>query len=231
MQDLFNGENERVPDLLAGSNRQTAHEYVREVLRRTILNGDLAGGERLVQAELAATLEVSTTPVREALRDLASEGLVRFDAHRGAVVTEIDGEELQDIYEIRRILEPAAMYQAAPQITDALLVQLRKVHQRMIDDPQSSSFVDLNRIFHMAIYEAGVSSRMMSIIRSLEDAAVMYIGAALKQVPGLRDQAIHDHGEILEALERRDTEAAVAAITSHLKLPVKAIEAVTESSR
>jgi len=207
----------------AGNTRQTAHEYVREVLRRAILNGELAGGARLVQAELAATLDVSTTPVREALRDLASEGLVRFDPHRGAVVTELDGEELGDIYEIRRILEPYAMREAAPHMTKHLIAQLRKVHQRMIDDPHSASFVDLNRTFHMAMYEAGTSSRMLAIIRSLEDAAVMYIGAALKQVPGLREQAIQDHEEILTALENGDVDAAVDATRRHLTLPIKAI--------
>ncbi len=231
MYDIF--QNDGKGDLadLAATTRQTAHEYVREVLRRSILNGDLAGGARLVQAELAATLDVSTTPVREALRDLASEGLVRFDPHRCAVVTELDGDDLNDIYEIRRILEPEAMRQSVPHITDALLTQLRKLHQRMIDDPHSASFVDLNRIFHLAIYEAGTSSRMLSIIRSLEDAAVMYIGAALKNVSGLRESAIHDHSEILDALEARDTEAAVAAITNHLTLPIKAVESLAPTDQ
>lgn len=224
MYDLFEEGQGRELGLRAGNGRQTAHEYVRDVLRRAILNGELAGGTRLVQAELAATLDVSTTPVREALRDLASEGLVRFDPHRGAVVTELDSDELSDIYEIRRILEPHAMRQAVPHVTPPLLTQLRKVHQRMIDDPASASFVDLNRIFHLAIYEAGSSSRMLSIIRSLEDAAVMYIGAALKSVPGLREQAIEGHEEILKALEAGDTEEAVAAIGRHLRLPIKAIE-------
>ena len=96
---------ERLPGLAGQSfsaTRQTAHEYVREVLRRAILSGDIPVGSRLVQAELATTLEVSTTPVREALRDLASEGLIQFDPHRGAVVSELSGEELQEIYEIRR---------------------------------------------------------------------------------------------------------------------------------
>ena len=210
---------------LSAGTRQTAHEYVRDVLRRAILNGELATGTRLVQAELAAMLDVSTTPVREALRDLATEGLVRFDPHRGAVVTELDSTDLKDIYEIRQILEPHAMRQAVPHIGEPLLVQLRKVHQRMIDDLHSASFVDLNRTFHMAIYEAGTSSRMLSIIRSLEDAAVMYIGAALKRVPGLRENAIHDHGDILAALEAGDADAAVAAIQKHLQLPMKWFEA------
>jgi len=208
----------------SGAARQTAHEYVREVLRRAILNGELESGSRLVQAELAATLEVSTTPVREALRDLASEGLIRFDPHRGAVVAELNPDELREIYEIRQILEPHAMAQAVPVIGDKTIETLKKLHQRMLDDKHSASFVDYNRTFHMAIYEAAASPRLVTIIRSLEDAAVMYIGASLKTVPGLRDSANHDHGEILDAIERRDVEAAVAAIKRHLTLPLKALE-------
>ena len=96
MYDFFQNDGPGDATGLTAGTRQTAHEYVREVLRRSILNGDLPGGSRLVQAELAATLEVSTTPIREALRDLASEGLVRFDPHRGAVVTELDDEDLRD---------------------------------------------------------------------------------------------------------------------------------------
>jgi DNA-binding GntR family transcriptional regulator len=204
-------------------NRQTAHEYVREMLRRAILSGEMSSGSRLVQAELAANLDVSTTPVREALRDLASEGLIRFDPHRGAVVTELRSEELDDIYEIRRILEPHAMRLAVPQIKEGTLQTLRKLHDRMQEERHSATFVDLNRTFHMAIYETGVSSRLIQILRGLEDAAVMYIGASLKTVPGLRDKAIHDHGEILAAIEASDVEAAVVAIQEHLELPLKAI--------
>lgn len=208
----------------AGASRQTAHEYVRDVLRRAILNGELETGSRLVQAEIAATLEVSTTPVREALRDLASEGLIRFDPHRGAVIAELSGEELAEIYEIRQILEPLAMSQAVPAIGEGTIEQLRKLQAKMTDERHSASFVDLNRTFHMMIYEAAASPRLASIIRSLEDAAVMYIGAALETNPGLRDAAVHDHGEILEAVERRDVEAAIEAIKRHLELPLKALQ-------
>jgi DNA-binding GntR family transcriptional regulator len=207
----------------AGASRQTAHEYVREVLRRAILNGELETGSRLVQAEIAATLEVSTTPVREALRDLASEGLIRFDPHRGAVIAELSGEELEEIYAIRQILEPLAMTQAVPAIGESTIEQLRKLQVKMTDERHSASFVDLNRTFHMMIYEAAASPRLASIIMSLEDAAVMYIGAALETNPGLRDAAVHDHGEILEAVERRDVDAAVEAIKRHLELPLKAL--------
>jgi DNA-binding GntR family transcriptional regulator len=206
------------------TNRQTAHELVRSVLRSAILNGELAGGTRLVQAELAAVLEVSTTPVREALRDLATEGLINFDPHRGAVVQELSGKELHEIYEIRLLLEPLAMRQAVPRITEPLLEQLRRLHKKMLDEPHSAEWVDYNRIFHMALIENAASPRLAAIIRSLQDASVMYIGTSLKHVPGLRDEANRDHAAILDALERRDTEAVIAATSKHLAVSIRAFD-------
>jgi DNA-binding GntR family transcriptional regulator len=74
--------------------RRTTHELVLEMLRQRILSGELAVGSRLAQSELALSTEVGTRPVREALRDLASEGLVSFDPHVGAVVQELSSREL-----------------------------------------------------------------------------------------------------------------------------------------
>ncbi len=226
---------EQMPDLRIptndeglGATRQTAHEFVRSVLRRAILNGELGSGSRLVQAELAAMLDVSTTPVREALRDLATEGLVQFDPHRGAIVSELSAEDVHDIYEIRRVLEPLAMRQAVPNVSDALLARLRKLHQGMLDEPHSVDWVDRNRVFHMAVYETAASPRLAAIIRNLQDASVMYIGASLKHKPGLREDANHGHAEILDALEKRDIEAAVKALDEHLRTSIDAFDTGVE---
>lgn len=212
------------PATFTGS-RQTAHEFVRNVLRRAILSGELRGGTRLVQADLAAMLDVSTTPVREALRDLASEGLIRFDPHRGAVVQELSGDELHEIYMIREILEPFALRLAVPKVTPELLERLRALHEKMASEPHSAEWVDANRSFHLAIYEAAGFPRLSAIIKGLEDASVMYIGASLTDVEGLRETAVHDHGAILAALERGDADAAVEAVLTHLNLAIKAFEA------
>jgi DNA-binding GntR family transcriptional regulator len=203
--------------------RKTAHEFVREVLRRAILSGELTGSTRLVQAELAATLEVSTTPVREALRDLASEGLIRFDPHRGAVVEELSRDELTEVYSIRKVLEPLALSQALPNLTESDIDLLRRLHKKMLDEPQGAEWVDFNRNFHMMIYESA-GPRLSNIIRGLLDASVMYIGASLKEVPSLREEANHDHSEILDALVRRDLEAAIAAVLDHLNLSMMALD-------
>jgi DNA-binding GntR family transcriptional regulator len=173
-------------------------------------------------------LDVSTTPVREALRDLATEGLVQFDPHRGAIVSELSAEDVHDIYEIRRVLEPLAMRQAVPNVSDSLLARLRKLHQGMLDEPHSVDWVDRNRVFHMAVYETAASPRLAAIIRNLQDASVMYIGASLKHKPGLREDANHGHAEILEALENRDVEAAVKALDEHLRTSIDAFDEGSE---
>jgi DNA-binding GntR family transcriptional regulator len=178
---------------------------------------------------LAAMLDVSTTPVREALRDLATEGLVQFDPHRGAIVTELSTEDVHDIYEIRRVLEPLAMRQAVPKVSDALLVRLRRLHQGMVDEPYSADWVDRNRVFHMAIYETAASPRLAAIIRNLQDASVMYIGSSLKQKPELREEANHGHADILDALESRDVEAAVKALDEHLLTSINAYDSRTDT--
>lgn len=207
---------------VAGAAHRTTHEYVRDVLRRAILNGELTGGTRLVQAEIASSLNVSTTPVREALRDLAAEGLIHFDPHRGAVVEQMTDEELREIYTIRRVLEPAALRLAARNMTKEQLQELRRLHDGMANEALDT-WVDHNREFHMTMYEPARSPRLLSIIRSLEDASIMTVGASLNSVPGLRDEAIRDHDRILTALENDDIDGAAAAIEEHLTLSLRAM--------
>lgn len=89
--------------------RRTAHEFVFESIRRAILRGDLTGGARLIQSDLADMLNVSTTPVREALRDLATEGLITLDRHRGGFVRELNWDDMDEIRLIRSRIEPLAL--------------------------------------------------------------------------------------------------------------------------
>jgi DNA-binding transcriptional regulator YhcF (GntR family) len=106
-----------------GPKRQTAHQYVVESLRNAIVEGVLTPGTRLIQAAIAEELEVSTTPVREALQDLAAEGLVRLDPHRGAIVYGFDLAECREIYELRMLLEelrPRSVFMLGDDVSDNL---------------------------------------------------------------------------------------------------------------
>jgi DNA-binding GntR family transcriptional regulator len=204
---------------MSARTRVTAHEFVRETLREGILNGTLPGGTRLVQADLAEELQVSTTPVREALRDLASEGLIELDAHRGGTVHQISNEELQEIYDLRMILEVLAMRRAAERITPQQLDRARAVLGAMSAAPEASSWVMLNRDFHLTLYEAAESPRLLAILRTLLDTSVMYVSAALELASNVREQANRDHEVILERLSAHDVDGAVQAIEEHLNIP------------
>ena len=212
-------------DGLAGSTdsgrRQTAHVYVREKIRLAILNGQLPGGTRLVQSDIAKRLEVSTTPVREALRDLASEGLIRIDAHRGGVVSELDEGDLQEVYQIRQRLEPLALELAMPAMTDEVIDRAGELHEAMSEAPHSAAWVQLNRDFHMTIYEVADRPRLVSLVRSLQDASVMAVSAKLQRIPNVREFANSEHGQLLEAIRRRDLDGAIEVILQHVTLSIK----------
>ena len=132
---------------------RTAHEFVRETLRRAILRGDLTGGSRLIQADLAAELEVSTTPVREALRDLATEGLITLDRHRGGVVRELNWADMEELRMIREQLDPLAVRLAVDGVTDAQLEVAQSLSDRMVEETDLADWVELNRRFHFLFYE------------------------------------------------------------------------------
>ncbi len=212
---------EILTDLSSIGRGQTAHVYVRETLRQVILNGQLAGGTRLVQSDIAKRLKVSTTPVREALRDLASEGLIRIDPHRGGVVAELDRADLDEVYQIRRRLEPMALEFAMPNVTDEDMTQLEELHEAMSAAPHSAAWVALNRQFHMAIYERSDMSRLVSLIGSLQDASVMAISARLQRMPGVRETANLEHSQLLDAMRRKNLDEASAVLQYHLSLSIR----------
>jgi len=208
---------------LGQPERRTAHQLVRDTLRRAILSGALPGGTRLVQAELAAQLKVSTTPVREALRDLAADGLILFDPHRGAIVHELDMAELVEVYEIRTVLEPLAIRKAAERITDeelraaaALLKQLEAVR-----DP--GEWVDLNWQFHSLVERAARSPRLLSMVKTTQDSAAIYVAHSIKLQSHRIAQGNREHRALLAALRHHQPEVAAELLVKHLDGTLTAI--------
>ncbi len=186
-----------------------------------ILNGQLPGGTRLVQSDLAAQLEVSTTPVREALRDLASEGLIRIDPHHGGVVAELDEDDLREVYQIRQRIEPFALEVAMPFLTEEILDRAQELHDEMSAAPHSAAWVQLNRDFHMTIYEASNQHRLVAMVRSLQDASVMAVSARIQRLPTVREVANREHGELIVALRARDIVTAKSVIMHHVTLSIR----------
>ena len=203
---------------------KTAHEYARQAVRRLILGGQLTGGTRLLQTELARRLQVSTTPVREALRDLAAEGLVFFDPHRGAIVRSLDLDEVREIYELRMLLEPVMVRRVIDQLSDEALGRAQDLQDRMDTETDAMAWIELNREFHAVFYEPGQDSRLARIIASLQDSAAAYVGLSLKAEPARMAGANDDHHHLLAAYRGRETETVVQATIDHLQGTLTTIE-------
>jgi DNA-binding GntR family transcriptional regulator len=204
--------------------RRTAHQLVLETLRRAILTGKIPGGTRLVQADLAERMQVSTTPVREALRDLATEGLIKLDAHRGAEVKSLNRDEVAEIYRLRRILEPEAMRLAVEKVTDEQIAAAAAIQARADEERDTATWVELNQQFHDVFVTAAQSQRLAAILQALHDAASMYVAATLLQGADRRTEANREHRELLEAVRRRDVQAAMDIQLAHVQRTMEVVE-------
>lgn len=211
--------------LAAPGRARTAHEYALTSLRTAILDGRLAGGTRLVQTELAAELNISTTPLREALRDLSVEGLVLMDPHRGAVVRRLDIDEVREIYQLRITLEPLMVHRVAERITDAQLDRADDLARRMQNESNLSAWVDLNREFHAVFGEPDQNSKLAGILANLRDSASPYVSLSLEARPEQVPDANTEHAELVALYRAGDVSGVERLTLQHLRSTLNAIEA------
>jgi DNA-binding GntR family transcriptional regulator len=202
---------------ISPGERRTAHELVRDTLRRAILTGRISGGQRLVQADLAKQLEVSTTPVREALRDLSAEGLIQLDAHRGAIVRSLSKDEVEEIYWLRQLLEPEMMVRAMENLTDEQIAQAESIQKRADKEKDPAAWVELNKAFHRVFNEACRSPRLAAIVENLQDSGTPYVVASIVAGSKTQKETNQQHGEILRAVKARDVEAARKLMLEHVQ--------------
>lgn len=208
---------------LRTERRRTAQEVAYDAVRSAILRGDFPEGARLQQGALAAQLDVSTTPVREALSRLASEGLVRIDTHRGAIVRGLDDAELDEIYRLREILEPVAARKAAELITEDVLGQAEELWRRMEDRSDPAEWAENNRQFHALFVGAAGSPRLAQILAGLRDSSTRYVQWSLTAHPQRFVSANQDHRDLIEACRARNGELAAEIELRHLRGTVEAL--------
>ncbi|MGH3645228.1 MAG: GntR family transcriptional regulator, partial [Mycobacterium sp.] len=169
--------------------------------------------------ELAARLDVSRTPLREALHSLASEGLVTIDPRRGAMVTRPTVQQLLDLYEMREALEVLAGRRAIDFADTAHVEEIEQLNNEMaaVNDPVI--WGRLNQEFHRRMYEPCPNKDLLALIASLSTRARFYVGILVSsRAPA--DSAVHEHADMLEALRARDPDAMEAAIKKHLRSTV-----------
>lgn len=196
---------------------------VRNVLRDAILRGELAGGARLVQTEIAAELGMSTTPVREAMRELATDGLITLDSHRIGIVRTPDWDEMSEIIAMRQALEPLATERAMANISDEQLDRAVVLAEELaLQELDLGSWVQRNIAFHNVFHEATKSVRIAPVMLSLDSAAGVFAAQAQRMNPEIREQATRDHFALIEAYRERDVGRAVEIEREHVMLPLRA---------
>jgi DNA-binding GntR family transcriptional regulator len=170
----------------------------------------------LVQAELAELLNVSVTPIREALRELSTQGLIELDAFRGAIVRIPTLAELEEIYEMRSVLIPLSVKKGIAQITPIQLEDAAALLKKMEQTSNHESWVDLNRQFHNILDDATQTLQLKEVLRRLSDLSAIYVNLSFTEQPLRKEESEQEHRDILQAYQRKDIKAATKLTLKHL---------------
>jgi DNA-binding GntR family transcriptional regulator len=201
-----------------GSERVSAVDWVGRLLRKSIVRGDLPGGSLLVQTEIAAQLQVSTTPVREAMRNLAAEGLISMDNHKVGIVRKLDWDEMAEIVEIRRSLEPLAARLAVPRISADLLDRARALADDLLTELDVGEWVEKNNEFHNLFRDATGTKRLALMMRALGEATGVFVAQSQRLDPEIRGRAVGEHYQLIEAYSARDVDKVIRIQHDHVAL-------------
>ena len=209
--------------------RTTVRETALRTLRDMIVGGRFPVGQALRQDELAAQLGISRTPLREAFQTLATEGLVRLDPHRGAVVTKPSVQQLLDTYEIREALEVVAGRTAALLSTREHADRVARILGAMTADVPPDQWAELNGRFHAEIYSVVPNTQLLNLIDMVRNRAELYVRILARQERRVVRDADDTHEQMLAALRRNDADAMENLIRSHLRATIATVAPVLES--
>ena len=200
-------------------------DVVFNTLRQAILRGELKPGERLMEIQLANKLGVSRTPIREAIRKLELEGLVLMIPRRGAEVAEITEKSLRDVLEVRRALEELSVKLACERITEEQIGELKaaaKDFEEVLKSGDVTAYAEADVKFHDIIYYATDNQRLISLLYNLREQMYRYRVEYLKR-DDVHEKLLQEHQYIIEMLESRNQEEAIAAVCKHIDNQVEAV--------
>lgn len=210
---------------------RTLADVATERLRQEILAGSLSPGAPLQLQPIADQLGMSITPIREALRRLATEGFVEIDNSRAARVALIDMRDLDDVYSMRVLIEVDAIRRAVPRLDDPGLERIAlalREYETASKAERVEAAREAHQLFHFAIYEASGSAWAMRCIQPLWNNSERYqrIARAFRGTP---EERVLEHASILEACRRGDAEAAAQLLTTHLERSTELVRSVLQS--
>jgi DNA-binding GntR family transcriptional regulator len=209
------------------------HDEVAATLREQIFDGTLAPGSFVDEAALCEGLSISRTPLREALKVLTAEGLLRHEPRRGCFVNEVTERDLDEIFPVIALLEGRCAYEAARNASDAELHELDALHERLVRHAKARRINDYyatNHIIHEAIIQLADNKWLAQVIGDLRKILKL---ARLQQLhaPGRLEQSLSEHLAVFAALKARDSEGADAAMRTHMTRQREALREVMRQQK
>jgi DNA-binding GntR family transcriptional regulator len=213
-------------------------QWVADRLRGEILDGKLCPGEWLRQEKLSRECGVSQTPVREALKQLASEGLVEHVPYRGVRVVELSRDDVEDLYATRSVIEGRAARFAAQRISRAEADELAGLHDEMVgcETPRDlERYRELNRRFHTLIFQVSRRSHLVRTLAAMWAAFPTMLWSKIPRVaetsaPGRDQPDTLEHAEIVAAFRERNPERAERAVRRHIEAAGAALLAAMDGT-
>jgi DNA-binding GntR family transcriptional regulator len=206
------------PSPIVPLSRPTLHGQLVDRVRTLIVEGQLAPGTRIHEGELGKALGVSRTPLREALKVLASEGLVELVQGRGAVVRKLTGKDVAEMLDVLRALETLAARLACRNATDAQIAALRRTHDEMIAFYEARNRLDYywrNQAIHAGLADLS-GNALLATMHATIQARMKRIRFIGNEDPGGWTAAVAEHREMIAALEARDEARLAAVVARHL---------------
>jgi DNA-binding GntR family transcriptional regulator len=203
----------------------TLHQEIVSRIRKMIQKGTLIRGQKVNEKDLCESMGVSRTPVREALRQLTSEGLIQLIPHKGAFVSQPCIEEISDLFEVMSVLEGTCARLAATHMKEKDLQKIEALHKELEAHYQSrdhEAYLKTNHVFHVFIQELTGNKVLNDLINGLRQKILLYRQRQLYQ-PERFDQSIQEHRNLLGAFRTRDPESAESLMKHHLLMQCKAL--------
>ncbi|SMX42457.1 GntR family transcriptional regulator [Actibacterium lipolyticum] len=199
-------------------NAEPRHGHgVYDRLLDDIRTGALGPGDRLLETELAERLNISRTPVREALRQLEADGLVTHVPRVGAAIRSLDYSEVMELYEMRAVLESTAARMAARAASDIEIAELEEINAELATATNDANRAyELNRQFHRTLLDAAKNRFLVKSTNALQKTLLILGTSTLAEV-SRAEEAVAEHATILKALRARDGAAAEAAMRQHME--------------
>ena len=181
-----------------------------------IRSGSLNPGDRLTETDVAERLGISRTPVREAMRQLESDGLITQTPRSGSTIRKLDYSEVSELYEMRAVLESTAARFAARAASDVEVEELVSIHELMCDAKDTQQLHQLNRQFHRCLLDAARNRFLLSAVHSIEK-TLLILGPSTFNESDRTTQSNHEHEQLLNAISSRHPVDAEQAMRIHIE--------------